>query len=327
VTETTVIGFDWRKSEAHLLLLSKFIHANCFEGLARHDYWKNMWNNVLGESPKQAINRFVDEGMLMAVDLNDLLSYKYKVNELKDLLKQRGLPVSGRKDEMIERLVQADPNGVKETVAELSLLKCTQRGHEIAEQYLVAEKEKRAKVEHQVMEYVARQEFREASLAVAAYETEQVFPRGMGMDWKHHNPNRDIEILKTIFGSKPRIVAQLADEKLGLLRIGAAMMTLWGDNMAKKWLPDDFEAGLPFDTDTIARMFLFYALGRADLEQYRKSGLEYVEVLPALDSCESCKKLAHRHYRLDEAPELPNPNCTHKMGCRCTYLPVANIHH
>jgi hypothetical protein len=124
------MGFDWGKSKAHLLLLSKFIHANRFEDFARHDFWKVMWDSLLGEPSSKAIKRFVEEGMLMTTtDLNDLLSYKYKVTELKDMLKQRSLPVSGLKDELIQRLAQADTNGMRKAVAELSLLKCTQRGH------------------------------------------------------------------------------------------------------------------------------------------------------------------------------------------------------
>ena len=318
-------SFDWRKSKAHLLLLSKFIHANRFEDFAKHDYWKNMWNNVLGEPSAQAIKRFVDEGMLMTPGLNDLLFYKYKINELKDMLKKRDLPVSGRKEEMIERLVQADPDGMRKAVAELSLLKCTQCGHEIAEQYVEAEKEKRNNAESQVMEYLTKRKFREASLAVAAYEAEQVFPRGMGIDWKHYNPKNDIETLNTIFENKPKILDSLGNEKLEALRIAAAMMALWGENKAKKWLPTDFETGLSLDNDAAARMFLFTCVHGGTLERYRSSGLECVEILAASDSCESCKKLAGKHYKLDEAPELPNPNCTHKMGCRCCFLPVVSL--
>lgn len=316
------MGFDWRKSKAHLLLLSKFIHANSFESFAKHDYWKHWWDSLLGEPSQKAIKRFIDEGMLMTPDLNDLLSYKYKVTELKDMLKQRGLLVSGRKEEMIQRLTQADPDGMKKAVAELSLLKCTQRGHEIAEQYLEAEKEKLNNIERQVMEYLTRRKFREASMAVAAYETEQVFSRGIGIDWKHYNPNHDIEMLNTIFESKPNILVRLGNEKLEPLRIAAAMMTLWGENKAKQWLPADFETGLHFDNEAAVRMFVFYAHRQANLEQYRRGGVEYVEVFSAPDSCESCKKLAGKHYKIDEAPELPNPNCTHEMGCRCNYLAV-----
>jgi hypothetical protein len=182
--------------------------------------------------------------------------------------------------------------------------------------------EKRAKVEQQVIEYLTKRQFKEASLIVAAYEAEQTRPRGIGIDWKHYNPDNDIKKLNTIFESKPKILARLGNEKLEALRIAAAMMELWGENRAKKWLPVDFETGLPFDNDTTARMFLFYAQHRATLEQYRSEGLEYLEVFPAPDSCEACRKLAGNHYKLNDAPELPYENCTHKMGCRCTFLPV-----
>lgn len=181
--------------------------------------------------------------------------------------------------------------------------------------------EKRAKIEQQVMEYLKKRKLKEASLAVAAYEAEQVFPRGTGIDWKRYNPERDVEMLSNIFKNKPGILARLGNDKLEALRIGACMMALWGENKAKKWLPVNFETGLPFDNDTTARMFLFHAVHRATLERYHSEGLEHVEILAAPDSCESCGKLAGT-YKLNEAPELPNPNCTGKMGCRCTFLPV-----
>jgi hypothetical protein len=316
---------DWRKSKAHLLLLSKFIHANSFEDFARHDYWKNMWNNVLGEPLTKAIKRFEDEKMLITADLNDLLLYKYRVNELKDMLKQQGLPISGSKDELVQRLVQADPNGMRKAVAELKLLKCDERGREIAEQYLVNEKEKRAKVEFQVMEYLTKRKFREASLTVAAYEAEQVFPRGMGVNWKHYDPNHDIEMLNTIFGSKPRSVAQLGDEKLEALRIGAAMMALWGTNTVKEWLPTDFETGLPFGSDAAARNVLSYARNRAILLGLKKeSVVKGVKVLSARDNrtCQKCASLDGKVFTVDEALEkmlLPDWCNSEEGYCRCVY--------
>lgn len=306
-------------------MLSKFIHANRFEDFARHDYWKNTWNNVLGEPLTKAIKRFEDEKMLITAELNDLLLYRYKVNELKDMLKQRGLPVSGSKDELAQRLVQADPNGLRKAVAELRLLKCTEHGHEMAEQYLVAEKEKRAKVEYRVMEYLTKRKFREASLMVAAYEVEQVFSRGIGLDWKHYDPSHNVEMLKTLFESKPRIVAQLGDERLEALRIGAAMMALWGTNMAEEWLPTDLETGLPFGNDAVARNVLDYAQNRATLLGLKKQGMvKRVKVCSSRDdrTCEKCKSLDGKVFTIDEALEkMPLPDwCNSEEGwCRCAY--------
>jgi hypothetical protein len=313
-------GFNWRNSEVHLLLLSKFLNSQ------EIDYFTKLgnWEQALNEVPQKAIERFVDEGMLEIADLETIVSYKYKVSELKSLLKQRGLAASGTKDELVKRILQADEAGMSKLTVGIKLLTCTQTGREIAQQYLDSEKEKHLKVEKQVIGYIVKRMFKEASLAVAEYEAGQVFVRGMGVNWKHYNPNRDIQILQNIYKNKPQILNKLDDSKLDSLRLGAAMMLLWGTNKATKWIPADFETGLSMDTDVAARMFLFNAQSIVTLKEFKEMGIEYVEVLGVLDSCESCKEIIGKIYRISEVPTLPNPNCTHEMGCRCVYLASVN---
>jgi hypothetical protein len=239
------------------------------------------------------------------------------------MLRQRGLPVSGRKDVMIQRLIDKDPNGMKKIAVGLTVLVCTQQGKELAVKHIAAEKEKRARVEQQTIECIRKRDFNKASLTVTAYELEQVFPRG-GVDWEHHNPDREIGLLNTIFGGKPKILAKLGNDKLVDLRIGAAMMVLWGKNSAKEWLPPNFETGLSINVNVAATMFFFYALHQASLKQFREFGfVDYVEIKYFYpDSCDACKKLADRKYKLDEVPELPHEHCTNEMGCRCIPFPI-----
>jgi hypothetical protein len=312
-------GFDRQESNAHWFLLSGFVHPrDPFDFTKYRD-----WESVLGEPPRQAIERFSKEGLVEIADLVGTLSYKYGVSELKAMLRQRGLLVSGRKDEMIQRLVDADPEYMKENVAGLTCLVCTQHGMELADKYNAAEKEKRMRIEQQTIEYIRKRDFEKASLIVIAYEVEQVFPRGM-VDWEHHKPDREIGLLNTIFDNKPKILAKLGNDKLEDLRIGAAMMVLWGKNKARQWLPPNFETGTSMDADTTARMFEFYALNQATLRQWRESGLVvYVNIFNNCpDSCDSCKKLLNKKYKLDEIPELPHEHCTNEMGCRCLVNPI-----
>lgn len=311
-------GYDWKKSKAHWLLLSKLIHTQDIDNVDS-DFWKS----VLGELPNQAIKRFVNEGFVALADLENLLAYKHNITELKVMLKQRGLPVSGRKDDMIKRLVTADPAGMKKSTAGLTIYICTPKGRELAEQYLLDEKEKRNFVEKQVMEYLQKRMFKEASIAVATYEAEQVSSRGIGIDWKHHDSSRDVDILTTIYNGMPKILKGLANDKFEPLRLGAAMMFLWGKGTAMEWLPPNFETGIRFDTDTAVRMFVFYAINKANLVQYRNYGVaKYIKILTAEDSCEACKKLGNKKYKINEFPELPYEHCIHKMGCRCIDSPV-----
>jgi len=64
------------------------------------------------------------------------------------------------------------------------------------------------------------------------------------------------------------------------------MMELWGTNTASKWLPANYETGLPVDNDnaarifdTAARMILFKQSNAAALKGYAESGVvHYVEI-------------------------------------------------
>lgn len=330
------IRFDWMKSKAHLLLLSKFLRGqeiSYFLKLSKflqdekiNSFFKlTDWQDVLGESPQKAINRFIDEGMLENADLRTLLLYKYKVTELKNLLKQRKSVVKGNKDELVQRLIMIDREGMNKLSLGTDLLKCTQAGSVIVEQYVVSEKSKRINVEQQVMEYLANHQFREACIAVANYEAEQIFPRGMGIDWKKYDPTGQIKLLNFIFNDKPQMLSKIEDTKLEPLRIAAAMMGLWGVITAKKWLPDSFEIGIQMDNERAARLLFFHASMKEQLEVYASTGTKYVEILNTTsDSCESCKKLQGKLFKINQAPELPNPQCSYDIGCRCCYSPVWN---
>ena len=279
------------------------------------------WGKILNESIQMAIKRFVEEEMLGNVSLDFLVSYKYKVTELKEMLRLHGIPLSGKKDELIKRIIQADKESMEKLVAGTELLICTQTGREIAKQYKISEKEQRNKVEQEVFNYLTKRMLYEASMLAANYIEELVESRGLGNNWKRPSPEFETEILKLIFNNKPYILSKLEDTKLEVLRMSAAMMELWGESTAIKWLPTDFETGLSIDNDSTARMLLFNAMSITNLKQYKESGLKYIEVLGASNSCPICNKIAGKRYAINEAPTLPNPNCTHELGCRCVYLP------
>jgi hypothetical protein len=314
-----LLGFTRRKSNAHLLFLSKFLHPRTPDDFAESD----VWETVLEENPKQAIKRFLDEGVLAQADLSDQLDYRYKVTELKDMLKKQGLIVSGRKGDLIQRLIQANPDSMKQVVAGLIILICSEQGREIVEQYIANEKAKQNKIEQQVLDYLRQRKFKEASLTVASYEAEQVFSRGTGTDWKHYNPKQDITMLNIIFGSKPKILACLNDDQLDTLRLAAGMLYLWGTNQGQEWLPPDFQTGLAMDNNTVVRMFYFYASHQANIDNYKQSGVvKQVEILATQNSCDACKKISGKRFKLNNVIELPYEHCTHEMGCRCTVVPI-----
>lgn len=310
-------GVDWRRSKPHLVLLSKFLRPHTIERYSRSDDW----TAVLGESPEKAIRRFVGDGVLTEMEVSAQIDRKLTAAEIKGLLEQRHLPTSGRKLELAQRLVQADPRGMKQTAGP-ALLQCTETGHEIAERYLADQKAEREEVEKDVLAFLRQRKLREASLAVASFESKQVFQRGLNMDWKHYDPTHDISVLTHILGGKPKALPQLDDLRLGPVRIAAAMFHLYGPNQGKGWLPAGVSLGLRWDDDRVVDMLFTYGVFRANIEQYKQMGVRWVKVLGCNDDlvCGACAKLQSRRHGITEVPELPYEKCTSDTGCRCTVV-------
>jgi hypothetical protein len=174
--------FNWRKSQAHLLLLSKFLRPHTVE-----DY-ENLsvlpWKQVLSENPKKAINRFLDEGVLKQANIAQNIERKYKISDLKKMLKERNLTTSGNKGDLILRLIEKDPAGMKEIVSGMNALICSEQGRLIVDEYLAIEKEESQKLNQQVMDALKRHNFKKASFLASSYNAEQVFTVGLGFDWR-----------------------------------------------------------------------------------------------------------------------------------------------
>ena len=176
-------------------------------------------------------------------------------------------------------------------------------------------------MDEQIREYLRQRKFKEASLAVASYEAQQVFPRGLGINWKNHSPTSDIVALNAIFTYKPKILSQLENNLLEELRLTAGMDDLWGTNSAK-WLRPDFETGLAIDKVTAVRMFLSNANYHRSITQYRASGVVNQVQILSKDCCEACMKLSGKKFILNAVPELPYEHCTREMGCNCGVIPM-----
>lgn len=313
---------DGGSSEAHLLLLSKFLVGQQLQHM-RGDYWAG----PLGEPAEIAIHRFIENGSLVPAPLEAKLESRFKASDLKPLLKERGLKVSGRKPELIERLVAADQAGMSAMVADMEVYECSPEARSVAEQYKLDQAHRRAAVEDKVLTHLRAREFEAASRTVAEFEAGQVFQRGLGMDWSRHDCSRDVRQIEVMFEIRPRILDGLPAADWGPLRVAAGMMALWGTNRAKHWLPEGFVGVEKFDADTAARMILFAANHQMRLEEYRAlsgSGLKVKEyqVSATADSCPVCKAMAGKRYSLDRLPVLPHPDCAHPYGCRCMAMPV-----
>jgi hypothetical protein len=130
-------------------------------------------------------------------------------------------------------------------------------------------------------------------------------------------------LIVRIMHSSPTILRSVPPTALHILRIGAAMMELWGTNRCAQWMPQRLKRDLAMDADAAARMVNFSAQHFAHVADYQ--GAEQVEWNAAPDSCRECAAMNGRRFPPTNVPELPYERCTHHMGCRCLWLPIVTF--
>lgn len=299
--------FNWENSSAHLFLLSRFLNPHSLKDFTKDDGWET----VLKESPKKALDRFIDEGFIQPSGLRGKLDYRFKLQELKDMLKERNIKTSGKKDVLIERLIEADASGTERFVQDLEIFECTKIGRERSKIYLDGEKEKRMIIEQQVFQALQNAELDKACKIANSYHQQEVFSTGIDC-----NP----VFIKEIFSVRPKILKNVKDHQLRTLRVIAGMMHLLYCRKAKDWLPPDFHLDLGMGPESAARMLIFSAIHFKNLSQMKQFGIRKVRILVVDDACDHCKKLKDKNYNIFSVPELPYEECTCEMGCRCTVV-------
>jgi hypothetical protein len=319
--------FDWKKSRPHLILLSKF-QAPQEEGYQEwfHGHSQGDWADVLGEPLQKSIQRFTKEGMILRSNaLTDYLEYKFKVSDLKNMLKQRNLAVSGNKDELIARLIEHDANGMKKAVSGLIVIRCSEAGKGIIDQFLAQEKQNKTNIEQQIAQAMREHRFKQAVLLFYRFESNETFPMSLLLSnqspkalrkwWENHDPSNNTTILQLIFTKTPRILSKLNNEELESARIAAGMFELWETQTylgSSKASPQN-----GYFPRNIALALSRHAYYCRNLEDYQKRGIKSVGIDTFSDSCEACKKIAQKRYKLNDVPELPYEYCESPDGCRC----------
>jgi hypothetical protein len=299
----------WQSSSAHLFLLSRFTRPHMIKDFLKDDGWAI----VLKEDPRKAIKRFSDEGLIQPSDLRGKLDHEYTLPKLKTLLKDKSLPVSGKKGDLIERLIEADPVGMESLVKGLEVFKCTEKGRTLSLDYLEKEKAKRELAEQKAFAALRKGDFKAAIDIATAYHTQEVFPSA-GMV--------DISTIEGVFGNRPKILKDISDDNLNALRLASGMFCLFAGDVHKRWLPEDFRTESHLKPDAAMRMLCFYSSRLKEAARNRELGIKAVRVGMAGDSCENCRSLKDRKFKPEEAPEIPYEHCTNPNGCRCMVYPI-----
>ena len=278
-----------------------------------------MWRNTLNADPLKVIDHFLAEALIQKVDLDLTKQLQYKSsNELKTMAKERGIPHSGTKETLAKRLVKSDPEGIARLFSDKVYLACSRKGQILVEKFEEAESYAKQHAEILSLEALKQVRFKDACLAVTTYRT--LLESNAGIDVASQENNLDV--LQEIFAAHLSRHAQFEENIIFNLRVGAAMMHLWGVNDPRPWLNCNNNQ---FDSVIESRMLLFYALEKFRRKQMKSAGIHQVKILSSGndDDCPICRSDEGKSYSIDAAPVLPHEGCSCGCGCRCITVAVA----
>jgi hypothetical protein len=302
-------------SKAELVFLARFRSPQDVAWIEQD----GRWLESLGEPPMEVIRRLRGRELLVPASLADHLSAGHSVKALKELCRSHGLIVSGTREVLVARLVEAVPDLVRDLVAGRTVLRCSPGAQTLADGLAAENEARRAAAEAETHEGLVARDFRRACRAIAIFEASQAFPRGMGIDWARYNSEADVVALTAIFHRWPRLLAFVSGDSRDAFRIAAAETYLWGRSRRQRGscLP---EVEGPLNAEVTSRMLVAFGQTESSLHGLRESGTKRI-VICRDGACAGCLE-GPSIVALASMPEIPRAECTNPEGCRCALRPA-----
>ena len=318
VASSTPQLLDWSNSEIHLMALSRFLTPRAaIDGIPAY------WESALKEKPQLTVNRYMGAGLLAPASLASTVEYCNTGAELKSLLKERGLKLSGKKQELVDRLLEADEQGMAKLHASRNIVECTPEVRLRVSHYVEDKKQEYHDAISAALSAIRKREFATASRIIGQYESKQLkieAPNPLAIPSPPRTEAADAKALTEIFTLHPKILKDLPEQEWEPLHVATALSYLQRGrvHLQPEWFPADFVGVSKFDTSTTVRMMNFHINHLRNSRRMRDIGITKgrIRCIPGV-SCDACQKIADKLQSLDALPELPYEKCTCNMGCRC----------
>jgi hypothetical protein len=309
------------------------------------------WQSVLNSDPKRVVEELTHDGVLGPPDLKTKISLTFLVPGLKSLLRERKLKVSGRKSDLVDRLLKHDPSTAENLVRNVQIIGCTEWGNQLSDEYKQFCDCEFNEFEQNLIQALKQGQFAVFLDLINNYARAQVPLSG----YRYRitlpsiaNDSQRMNDLEEIFNFTPPSYSHLRPNELATFRLAAGLLHL-GMVPPDHIFPQDFSPDLRVKDRIWATRGFLYSLdfekAKRELFQSRAQYLadkelfkndpemlkllkesgdyKYAYIHSAMDDyvCPECKKLAKNKHNIDQLPNLPFSGCTNPDGCRCHLSP------
>lgn len=298
------------EEESYWIFLSYFLEAKDPD----RDRFIESWLELLGRSYKAVIKEAISKGLIVRAGLKEKLGGMLRMPDLQELLRELGLPESGKKDTLLRRYIEARPQEAELRASKIEgdFLVCTPEGRKEIKQHT----NQRADIEDSAR-HEMRHLLRQGKIDQAA-EVVNVFLKSTDRSARDNaSQKEDAQLVLAI-----KEVPGLAGTEFEKARINAAIELLWDGKLNSLYY-----SPIPsfHQFDLAASIVIGKKRSREELRGYSEQEfVTRVEIMCNDDSCRACKAAAKRKYTLENAPLLPIDGCTHENGCRCCYTPIVD---
>jgi len=284
------------QSKAHRLF---FIDVADHEAFSLPDYAVGDWDEKLGESSDAVLQRFIDEGLIEPAPLSFAIDSRFTKKHIATFLRERGLKIGGKKEEMVVRLIESDPAWAAEIENKYRFYQYTVAGREFAKTIAGEIGKENGELEARLLLLIHDGLHEEAYRVWQAWDAEQLEPLGNERNvddvWRAENADDFVKMAQ---------------------RISAILPPGVRDRFLVDWLMGE--------RDFYERSLLTQQHGKAyerDLMDWRRSpssvvGLRIVASPPPNCQC-SFAKCYEGYYRLEDAPDHPFGPCDNEPCCLC----------
>jgi hypothetical protein len=300
-------NFKWQESPPHIDLLGKFSKPRDVNQVITWQYIRQF----IGETAECAIERFIEDGALISVTLEETFECIFQVAQLKKLLQERNLKLTGNKSELVERLVLSDRKGMEKIARKGRVMKCSETALEILSEF---EKKKQLTLDN-----IKKQSF----LALKSGDPKTAYRLFANFQKAYVNPSFEsnsyqVEEIMNVLNCQPKILSSVTAENLKTLKAIAAMHMLWNDETLDDLISSNELSGLKND-----KIAINYILVNARITEELAGYKEYAKQVRFefdsgdIDSCDLCQPLNGKIFDISKVPDLPLVGCTSETGCKC----------
>ena len=168
-----------RFTAAEMNFLSTFRFGSDSKWFADKTDWGKLYKNWLGKSPTSFYKWLIQNGYLRNPTPHEVIDRVYKTKaQIVDELKNRGLKVSGKRDELIDRLLEADPDITTKYKWQKDLWYPTEKALALLEIYLndCSQTEENAVMD--CLDLLLLKKYSEAAKIAAIYRNGKAIPEG-----------------------------------------------------------------------------------------------------------------------------------------------------